>query len=458
MEINFPTINMPKKNFNLILENKIDSYKKTINVDSDKSISIRSFLISAISRNISEVKNILESEDVIDTIKSIKKLGVKIKKKAKKNYLIYGNGLGSLQIKKNSSLYLGNSGTLARLLIGILSTTPNLEVNLKGDHSLNKRNMKKLIFLMEKFGASFKPKKKFFFPIKLISSPLPVGINYKAGVSAQLKSAVILAGLNSYGTTKIIENQKSRDHTEKMLVNNSNSIMIKTLKSHKEIKVFGKKEMKKILINVPGDPSSAAFFTALTLVNKNSYLKIKNICLNPTRIGFYELLKKHGAKIKFVNKRKFKNELIGDIEVKSCNLRPIKAGKNYYVNSTDEYPILFIIASFLNGVSIFKGIRDLANKESNRIIEMQKILKQVGVNSLLFKDGIKIFGKGKIDTKNKKIHVPKLGDHRICMSAFILAAVTGIKTVIKNFDTVFTSSPSFLNIMKQFKVKFEIQN
>ena len=112
-----------------------------------------------------------------------------------------------------------------------------------------------------------------------------------------------------------------------MLVNNSNSIMIKTLKSHKEIKVFGKKEMKKILINVPGDPSSAAFFTALTLVNKNSYLKIKNICLNPTRIGFYELLKKHGAKIKFVNKRKFKNELIGDIEVKSCNLRPIKAGK-----------------------------------------------------------------------------------------------------------------------------------
>ena len=114
---------MPTKNFNLSLENKIDSFKKTISVDSDKSISSRSFLISAISRDISEVKNILESEDVIDTIKSLKKLGVKIKKKAKKNYLIYGNGLGSLQIKKNSSLFLGNSGTLARLLIGILSTT-----------------------------------------------------------------------------------------------------------------------------------------------------------------------------------------------------------------------------------------------------------------------------------------------------------------------------------------------
>ena len=449
---------MPIRKFSLVLENKILPFKKIINVDSDKSISIRSLLISSISKNISEVRNILESEDVIDTIKSLRKLGVKIKKKAKKNYIIYGKGLGSLYIKKNSSLYLGNSGTLARLLIGILTSTPKIELYLKGDHSLNKRSMKKIINLMEKFGATFEPKNKFFFPLKLISSPMPTGINYKAGVSAQLKSAVMLAGLNSFGTTNIFESKKSRDHTEKMLAHNLSSINIKSLKYKNEIKIFGKNELKNFLINVPGDPSSAAFFTAMTLLNKSSYLKIKNICLNPTRIGFYKLLKKHGAKIKFLNKKKFNNELIGDIHVKSSNLIPIKANKDFYVNSTDEYPILFVISSFLKGISIFKGIGDLANKESNRIIEMQKILKQIGIKSVLIKDSVKIFGKGKIDKKNKKILIPKLGDHRICMSAFILASLTGIKTKIRNFDTVFTSSPSFLKIMKQFKVKFEIQN
>ena len=191
---------------------------------------------------------------------------------------------------------------------------------------------------------------------------------------------------------------------------------------------------------------------------KNSLINIKDVGLNPSRTGFYQLLKKQNANIKFLNLKKIDNEIRGDILVKSSKIKPIHAPKKYYVNSTDEYPILFIIASFLKGTSIFKGIKDLANKESNRITEMQKILKQVGVKSLLFKDGIKIFGTGKINTKNKKIYVPKLGDHRICMSAFILAAVTGIKAVIKNFDTVFTSSPSFLKIMKQFKVKFEIQN
>ena len=196
--------------FNLKIKKKILSFKKTINVDADKSISIRSFLIAAISQNLSVASNVLESEDVISTINCLKKLGVKIKKIKPKKYLIYGNGMGSLFAKKNTLLNFGNSGTLARLLIGILSTTPNITVNLKGDHSLNKRNMSSLIKLMRSFGADFFPKKKNNFPLKLVSSKIPIGINYNAGVSAQLKSAVILAGLNSYGITKINEVQKSR--------------------------------------------------------------------------------------------------------------------------------------------------------------------------------------------------------------------------------------------------------
>ena len=218
---------MLSKSFNLIINNKISSFKKNIEVDSDKSISIRSFLIGAISHNISSAKNILESEDVLSTIKSLKKLGIKIKKLKKKSYLIFGKGLGSLTAKKNTELNFGNSGTLARLLIGILSTTPGIEIKIRGDHSLNKRSMKKIILLMSEFGAYFLPKNKFYFPLKMISTKMPVGINYKAGVSAQLKSAVIFAALNSYGNTKIIELEKSRNHTENMLIKNKNVINIK---------------------------------------------------------------------------------------------------------------------------------------------------------------------------------------------------------------------------------------
>ena len=184
-----------------------------------------------------------------------------------------------------------------------------------------------------------------------------------------------------------------------MLSKNTNSIKIKNGKE-KIIKIVGKKYLKPLNISVPGDPSSAAFFTALTLLNKNSTLKIRDVGLNKTRIGFYELLKKHGAQIKLSNQRKNNNETIGDIFVKSTSLKPIKASKNYYVNSTDEYPILFVIAALTNGISVFKGIGDLANKESNRIIEMQKILKQIGIKSKATKDQIKIFG-------NKNINISK---------------------------------------------------
>ena len=295
---------------------------------------------------------------------------------------------------------------------------------------------------MSRFGATFLPKKKYHFPLKIISSEMPIGINYKADISAQLTSAVIFAGLNAYGNTNILENKKSRNHTENMLIKNIKSIKIKRGKTNL-IKIYGKQELTKLNIDVPGDPSSAAFYTALTLLNKDSSIKINNICLNKTRIGFYELLKKQGAKIKFINLHKANNEQKGDIIVKSSNLRPIYASKKYYVNSTDEYPILFVIAALTNGISRFKGIGDLANKESNRIKEMQKILKQIGIKSVSTKNDIKIYGKGKFVANKKKINVKRLGDHRICMSSFVLASLTSAAAKIKNFETVNTSSPSF---------------
>ncbi len=448
---------MPSKSFSVEIKNKIIPFQKTIKIDSDKSISIRSFLLGSICQNLSFANNVLESEDVKSTISVCRKLGVKIVRTKPMSYKIYGKGIGSLVAKKNLKLNFGNSGTLARLLIGILSTTPDIAVKIKGDHSLNKRSMKKLIDLMKQFGASFFPRNKYNFPLKLVSSQMPIGIKYNAGVSAQLKSSVILAGLNSYGLTQIIEQVRSRDHTENLLIKNKKVIRIH-YKEKKIIKLIGKKKLEPLNINVPGDPSSAAFFTALTLLNHNSSLKIKNVGLNPTRIGFYNILKKQAAKIKFSNLVRENNEIRGDIFVKSCKIKPLKASKEYYVNSTDEYPILFIIAGLTRGISIFSGIKDLANKESNRITEMQKILKQVGIKSIASKDKIKIYGKGIIEARDKSILVQNLGDHRICMSAFILALLTGAKTKIKNFETVFTSSPSFLKIMRSLGAKFEKKN
>tara|TARA_B110000971_G_scaffold209281_1_gene235248 strand:+ start:2263 stop:3621 length:1359 start_codon:yes stop_codon:yes gene_type:complete len=447
---------MLNKSFSINIYNQIKSYNKIINVDSDKSISIRSFLIGAISHNISKIDNVLESEDVYSCINCLRKLGVKIQKVEEKKYLVYGKGLGSFYAKKNIVLNCGNSGTTARLLIGLLSTNPNIQVKIKGDNSLNRRNMGKLINLMSKFGATFMPKNKLTFPLTLISSAIPIGIGYKAGVSAQLKSAVILAGLNSSGVTNVVEEKESRNHTENMLLHTSKILKIKrNKKKQNHIKVSGKGYLNPLKINVGGDPSSAAFFSALTLLTPKASLKIKHVGVNPRRIGFYNLLKKHGAKIKFKNVKKINNEFVGDIIVESSKLRPIKASPIYYVSATDEYPILFVIAALTKGTSVFKGIKDLANKESNRIEEMKKLLVQIGIKCKVSKNEMKIFGISKIKKLKGKIKVPNLGDHRICMSAVILSLATGVRTEIKNFETVKTSSPSFLEIIKTLGGKFE---
>ena len=318
--------------------------------------------------------------------------------------------------------------------------------------------MKKLINLMEQFGVTFFPKDKITFPLTMISSKMPIGINYETDVSAQLKSAVMLAGLNSFGNTTILEKIKSRDHTENLLQKNTQVIKIKKKKKkNKIITLYGKKFLKPININVCGDPSSAAFFIALTILVKGSSLKVKNVGLNPTRVGFLEILKKQKARIKVKNVKKRNNEFVGDIYVESCKLKPIHTPASIYPRTTDEYLILFIMAALTKGTSTFKGIADLANKESSRANEMKKILFQIGIRCKLTSNEMKIYGKGIFDASDKEIIIGNLQDHRVAMCAFILAILTNAKTSIENFETVFTSSPSFLKIMKNLGAKFEVQ-
>ena len=447
---------MAVKSYSVLINNKINEFNKVINVDPDKSISIRAFLIGSISQGVSKISDALLSEDVFSTINCLRKLNCKIIKKSKNEYEVFGKGLGSYYAKKNTLLNLGNSGTGLRLISSIISTTPDLEVNLTGDSSLKKRNMSKLISLLSEFGAEIFPKNKINLPFKLRSSNFPVAIKYVAGNSAQLKSAAILGALNSYGTSTVHESFKTRDHTENLLTKNSKNISFKDKKN--VIKICGKQPLNSFNIKVPSDPSSAAFFAAICILNNKSNLRIKNVCINPKRLGFYNILKKHGAKIKFKNVKRKNNEVVGDIIVKNSNLKPLKTSSKYYPSTTDEYVILSVCAAMTPGVSVFNGIGDLSNKESSRAQEMKNILNQVGIKCKVTKDVMKVYGKRKILNERKKIiQVKKLNDHRICMAVICLSLVTGIKCNIKNFETVETSSPSFLKIIKSVGGKFEIK-
>ena len=452
---------MSNKNYSVISQDKIGSFNKTIEVDSDKSISIRSFLIGSISQGISEISNILESEDVFSTIKCLSKLNVKIKKVGIKKYQVYGKGIGSLFAKKNTVLDFENSGTCARLLISLIGVTPGLTLRLTGDRSLKKRNMSKLIKIMNEFGTEFYPKGKSYLPLNLISSSMPMGIFYKSGISSQLKSAAILAASHSFSISTILENRniESRDHTENILLKNSKILKIKKDKNKTLIKVDGNKQIESSKYSVFGDPSTAAFFSAICMLGTNSKLKIKNLGLNPKRTGFFRLMKSHSAKISFNNVIKNRiNEIVGDVHVKSCKIKPITAKADMYPSMPDEYPILFVIAALTPGKHFFHGISDLANKESSRAYEMKKVLHQIGVKCKLTKNKMIIYGLKKIKNKNTTIKVGNLLDHRICMATMCLSLITGIKCHIKNFQTVDTSAPSFLKIIKKnLNGKFKIE-
>ena len=453
---------MSKKSYSVYSQHKIKNFNKTIEVDSDKSISIRSFIIGSISQGITEVSNVLESQDVFSTINCLRKLNVKIKKIGIRKYKVFGKGLGSFYAKKNTLIDFQNSGTCSRLLQSIIAVTPGLQVRLTGDASLRKRNMSKLINILNQFGAEFLPKNKANLPYTVCGSDMPIGILYKAGVSSQLKSAAILSATNAHGTSTVIENRRfeSRDHTENLLLKNSNVIKIKKNNRHSIIKIFGKKYLNSLKYKVFGDPSSAAFFAAICILNSKSKLKIKNIGLNPKRVGFFKLIKSCGAKIKFKNIKKNNiNELVGDLYVESGSIRPIRAKPNIYPTMPDEYPILFIIAALTPGKHVFLGISDLSNKESSRAFEMKKILVQIGIKCKLTKNKMIIFGKKNIKYNNLSINIRKnILDHRLYMSALCLSLVTGIKCNLKGFQTVETSAPSFLKIIKnnlngKFKIK-----
>jgi len=430
------------------MDKKLPKFVGTINIPGDKSISHRALIIGSQATGIVKVTNLLESADVFSTMNALRKFGVDIIKRGK-DYYVYGLVVGGLR-EYNGTINCGNSGTTARLLMGLLSTYP-ITINFTGDKSLSKRPMGRVINLLREFGANALPENKNTIPFKFLGSYVGLQNDQKLNVpSAQLKSAWCLAALNTKGISTLEERFETRDHTEIMLKYLNANIKVKKSKNKKIISIFGKTPIDAKDISVPGDISSAAFMIILALISKNSKVIIKNVLLNPTRTGILDVLKKMKAKIKIKNKKIICGEVVGNIEAKSSNLKAAIVPEKMAPRLIDEYPILFIAACFAKGTSQFKGIEELRVKESDRIQSIELGLKPLGVKISSTKNSVKITGTNSFKL-NKKIKIDAKGDHRIAMSFYILSKVLNKPFKIKDFNYVKTSFPSFTKTINKLK-------
>jgi 3-phosphoshikimate 1-carboxyvinyltransferase len=433
----------------IYINKTIKPFKKKIKIEGDKSISIRWALLASQAEGKSRAYNLLKSEDVLNTLKCLKKLGVKVNLK-KDICTIDGLGLNGFKYKKNIILNSGNSGTLGRLLMGLLVHC-NQTIKLIGDKSLSKRDFSRVTIPLSKFGAKIKSNYgKLPVTIKGTDNPKPIIYHEKKG-SAQCKSSVMLAALNTKGQT-IIKAKNSRNHTELMYKHLKLPIKVFDKKNYQLIKVNGKNKIQPLDYNIPSDISSSAFFIVLTALSKDSEINIANVNVNKSRIGLIKILKMMGIPIMLKNQKNYKGEIIADINVKSCELiRPIKCPTNLNSSAIDEFLIIFLVAAKANGISEFKNLNELNQKESPRLEWGSKILKLIGIKTVTKKDSIKIYGNPNLKIDKNIIIKNYLKDHRVFMTSVIAALVFGGKWTIHDKDSIKTSFPSFLKIISDIK-------
>ena len=427
------------------IKKKIKKFNKNLITVGDKSLSIRWALLASQSLYKSRSYNLLISEDVINTLSCLKKLGVKIKL-TKKFCEIYGVGLNGFKYKKKLSLNAGNSGTLGRLIMGLLVHSKN-NVELKGDRSLSKRDFLRVSEPLAKFGARFKTNfGKLPIVIKGTDEAMPISYHENKG-SAQCKSAVMLAALNTNGETTI-KAKKSRDHTELLFRYLKIPIKIDKKKNYDIIKIKGKKKIPAINYKIPSDISSSSFFIVLTALSKNSKLKIKNININPSRTGVLSILKMMKVKIKRVNVRIYKGERVADLVVQSSRkFKSINCPVRFNSAAIDEFLLIFLVAAKAEGISYFKNLSELNEKESPRLKWGSKILSKMGVKNIVTSNSIKIYGNPSIKINKKIIIKNFLKDHRVFMTSVVAALSFGGDWQIHDKDSINTSFPSFLKKM-----------
>ena len=434
----------------IVINKKIKNFNKKITVSGDKSISIRWILLSSIANGISVAKNLLISEDVLTAIQAIKKLGIKVKL-TKNLCKIYGKGVDGYNYKNNLTINANNSGTLGRLILGLLinSTKP---IKLIGDKSLSKRDFKRISDPLSEFGAKFKLKNKKNLPLIIQGSSKlnPVKYFEKKG-SAQCKSAVIFGGLRTEGTS-IIKAKKSRNHTELLCKYLRLPVTVKSNKSYDYIKISKIKKINPINYNIPSDISSSAFFIVLTALRTNSKIIIENVNINSSRIAIITILRKMGVSIILRNKKIYKGEKKADIVVRSPrSIKAINCPSKLNSAAIDEFLVIFLVAAKAKGISSFKNLAELDQKESPRLKWGAEILNKMGIKTILTKDSIKIFGNPNLKINKKIIIKNFLKDHRVFMTSIIAANSFGGTWKVYDKDSIKTSFPKFLKILNSLK-------
>ena len=411
-----------------------------VTVPGDKSISHRALIISSQAIGTSRITGMLEGEDVIATAHALQAMGVEIHKKGDE-WLVKGVGVGGLKEPENF-IDMENTGTGCRLLMGLVATQ-GINVFLTGDASLRKRPMDRVTIPLSGFGAKFVSREKGRLPLVVQGTRDAMPVVYEMKVaSAQVKSAILLAGLNTSGTTAVIENEPTRDHTEKMLKAFGAEI---SRSKNNVITLKGQPDLTAQKIIVPADPSSAAFLVVAALIVPNSKVTITNVCMNSHRTGLFTTLKEMGASITFKNKRENGGEEVADIEVKSSKLKGVTVPPERAPSMIDEYPVLAVAASFASGKTVMKGLKELRVKESDRLKTIYDGLIANGVKAKMGEDSLEVTG-GKVKGgATVKTHI----DHRIAMSFLVMGLAADNAVSVDDGSPIATSFPNFIDLMNE---------
>jgi 3-phosphoshikimate 1-carboxyvinyltransferase len=417
----------------------------TLTVPGDKSISHRSLMFSALAVGESRIEGLLEGEDVLATAAAMRAMGATVERSEDDTWRVHGVGVGGL-LQPAGALEMGNSGTSTRLLMGLVASHA-IACTFTGDASLSSRPMGRVIDPLSKMGADITASPGGRLPLMVRGLVPAVPIEYTLPVaSAQVKSAILLAGLNTPGITRVIEPVPTRDHSERMLRGFGAELTVVDGPHGKVIAIRGEAELRPQAITVPGDPSSAGFWMVAASIVPGSDVVIANVCMNPTRTGLITALRMMGADITEQDAREVGGEPVADLRVRHAPLTAIEVPPDLAPSMIDEYPILFVAAALAQGRTIARGAHELRVKESDRIATMRAALEAAGVVTQEYEDGLAIQGSGGDPIPGNAQVASKL-DHRIAMSMVVagLAAVQPI--TIDDVAPVATSYPAFFHTL-----------
>ena len=437
-----------------MLSTRVTNLRGNAKVPGDKSISHRSLILGALSIGKTKIHGLLEGQDVIDTAEAMSSFGALVEKHENGEWTVDGFGVGGFA-EPEKVIDCGNSGTGVRLIMGAMSTS-DITATFTGDASLNKRPMARITEPLNLFGAKTFSRRNGKLPITVVGSTAPIPITYKTPVaSAQIKSAILFAGLNSPGTTTVIEKEKTRDHTERMLQGFGAKIQSEQTSEGNIIRLEGYPELKAQEIRVPRDPSSAAFPICAALITEGSDILVPSIGLNPTRSGLFATLKEMNANITFENENFQGGEPMADIRAKfSPDMRGIDVPPERAASMIDEYPILSVVAAFAKGKTMMRDVRELRVKESDRIDAMAKGLKSNGLKIEEGEDWWSVEGR-EIDGVDGGGLCETFLDHRIAMSFLVMGMASKRALTIDDSSPITTSFPSFESLMTQIGANFQ---